>query len=1014
MTVKRRVVIAAILLLFTSSDGKALKSGGDAPRSLCFTGMKEKVVTLTEAHLNSSGPTSVQVHAGQSLNITMQRLPGQAVCNWSFGASQISEGYSLTIPWTSERDSGQYTLSCARNYSSNSSLTLILLVGSPLRSPSRPQLNLVNGGEGYVPVFRCSSEGNPQPIIKWYNNLDRTGVVSYGDGMLNSDGPGRVKSSRSSKHYVGTTVMCCAENSVGVECSHLYDYDLDTGVQGAEEAPEIFVSPGQTLLLRCKTKQQHPKPEWQNVTQTQVTTAVNYLGKRMSYLSIQPLTARHSGVYTCRSGKDIKSTRIQVLEKGFISVDHLSESVTISAHKKAEFCLRLAVFSHPPLRCCYWLGPNNSLTRCPEPTRSWKNRSLELCNPVGGMYKLHLENEEQNLTKNISLCVTDRPTLNLIEFGGHITCMTDTPLPFSLTWWSCTQSSPSNCSDWKELSSNPPEVNDSDMFCHKKVRSSRHMDVDGDVLVKCCIKNSAYSECSGPLHRGASLAVFRPPDHSLSGSSSGLLLALVLVSMAFVFVCVRKKKPQYQSQLQMIQMTGPNDNDYIYINFKDFSYDQKWEFPRENLELGRELGSGAFGMVVQATAYGISKPGFSQQVAVKMLKEKHETVEKEALMSELKMLTHIGQHANIVNLLGACTNSGPTYLIFQYCSKGDLLNYLKNNRGLYQKSLTEAAARYRFNCLYRRLPRRSNSELLEPVDHEYVPMSPSTSMGPESIGLLSLNSSCVDAFDSQSQGMSEDQKEQNEEEESEHLALTYNDLLSFSYQVANGMEFLSSMQCIHRDLAARNVLVTQGGLVKIGDFGLARDIDNDSNYVVKGNVRLPVKWMAPESIFQGIYTMQSDVWAYGILLWEIFSLGVTPYPGIKVDKDFYMKIERGYKMEQPYYASEPLYKMMCECWAMRPGDRPAFPNLVAFMDKELTYMEEKLYCNILDKSSNNSLYQNAPMDSDLSALAELKCLQKQNQYSETRSTREASGTTEPSDTAAMETDGDERPLKPCQ
>ncbi|XP_023274014.1 receptor-type tyrosine-protein kinase FLT3-like [Seriola lalandi dorsalis] len=112
------------------------------------------------------------------------------------------------------------------------------------------------------------------------------------------------------------------------------------------------------------------------------------------------------------------------------------------------------------------------------------------------------------------------------------------------------------------------------------------------------------------------------------------------------------------------------------------------------------------------------------------------------------------------------------------------------------------------------------------------------------------------------------------------------------------------LQCIHRDLAARNVLVTKGRLVKIGDFGLARDIDNDCNYVVRGNVRLPVKWMAPESIFQGMYTMKSDVWAYGILLWEIFSLGVTPYPGMKVDHTFYSMIERGFKMECPYYANE--------------------------------------------------------------------------------------------------------------
>ncbi|MBN3309822.1 FLT3 kinase, partial [Amia calva] len=405
------------------------------------------------------------------------------------------------------------------------------------------------------------------------------------------------------------------------------------------------------------------------------------------------------------------------------------------------------------------------------------------------------------------------------------------------------------------------------------------------------------------------------------------------------------KKPKYESQLQMLQPMGFPDNDYIYIDFRNFEYDQKWEFPRENLELGKELGAGAFGKVVQATAYGISSPGKCTQVAVKMLKEKHQATEKEALMSELKMMTHIGSHDNIVNLLGACTSSGPIYLIFQYCCNGDLLNYLRNNRENFHKSLTDVFTKNRYSCLYHNFQHEKGNRVLSlalrqesgthvVMEAERYPLERQD----EADRLLSCSDSvggpCEVTYDHPKKCIEE-----------ELQVLTFDDLLSFSCQVAKGMEFLTSKNCIHRDLAARNMLVTQGKLVKIGDFGLARDIVNDSNYVIKGNVRSPaLKWMAPESLFEGVYTVQSEVWSYGILLWEIFSLGVNPYPGKPVDRNFYIQIQNGFKMDQPYYATSAVYQVMKSCWTLEPMKRPAFSKIVLFMEGQLTKAEEEVSC----------------------------------------------------------------------
>uniref|UniRef100_A0A9J7XEM0 receptor protein-tyrosine kinase n=1 Tax=Cyprinus carpio carpio TaxID=630221 RepID=A0A9J7XEM0_CYPCA len=360
----------------------------------------------------------------------------------------------------------------------------------------------------------------------------------------------------------------------------------------------------------------------------------------------------------------------------------------------------------------------------------------------------------------------------------------------------------------------------------------------------------------------------------LSGvMSTSVLLSLFLVVLLYKFM----QKPKYEIHWKVIESF--DGNNYTYIDPTQLPYDPKWEFPRERLRFGKILGSGAFGKVVAATAYGLCSADTVTTVAVKMLKPSAHSTEKEALMSELKVLSYIGNHINIVNLLGACTVGGPTLMITEYCCYGDLLNFLRRKRDAFFSSKTG-------DGYYK--------NLLKSTDNGYMPM----------------------------------RSYQKRSNQTDDLSLDTEDLLSFSYQVAKGMDFLTSKNCIHRDLAARNVLLTQGRVAKICDFGLARDITRDSSYVLRGNACLPVKWMSPESLFACVYTFESDVWSYGILLWEIFSLGNTPYPGIPVGSTYYKMIQDGYRMSEPEFAPIEVYEVMRWCWSADPLKRPTFKKLV--------------------------------------------------------------------------------------
>ncbi|XP_072251611.1 vascular endothelial growth factor receptor kdr-like isoform X2 [Leuresthes tenuis] len=381
--------------------------------------------------------------------------------------------------------------------------------------------------------------------------------------------------------------------------------------------------------------------------------------------------------------------------------------------------------------------------------------------------------------------------------------------------------------------------------------------------------------------------------------------ATFLWLMVILFIRKLRKQPDHYKMGPSIII---DPDEYPLEEQNDLlQYDSsKWEFPRDRLQLGKTLGHGAFGKVVEASAFGIDKLSTCKTVAVKMLKGGATSNERKALMSELKILIHIGHHLNVVNLLGACTKpGGPLMMIVEFCKYGNLSNYLRSKRDdfLVYKSQDGKVVSAGSGCELSELMKRR----LESV---------ASTGSSASSGFIEDKSYC------------DSEEEEDESEDLYKRVLTLEDLICYSFQVAKGMEFLASRKCIHRDLAARNILLSENNVVKICDFGLARDIYKDPDYVRKGDARLPLKWMAPEAIFDKIYTTQSDVWSFGVLMWEIFSLGASPYPGVQIDEEFCCRLKEGTRMRAPDYAPSEIYQTMLGCWQGEPQQRPTFTELV--------------------------------------------------------------------------------------
>ncbi|XP_049280873.1 platelet-derived growth factor receptor alpha isoform X1 [Anopheles funestus] len=350
------------------------------------------------------------------------------------------------------------------------------------------------------------------------------------------------------------------------------------------------------------------------------------------------------------------------------------------------------------------------------------------------------------------------------------------------------------------------------------------------------------------------------------------------------------------------------------------------EVPHSCLRIGREIGKGAFGRVFMASA--VKLPGLNgpKIVAIKQLKKCSSSDEFDEFLDEITMMKKVGKHPNIVALLGCCTIKEPLTMIMEYVGCGDLLEYLRKIRAKHLAKVHQLE-------VSSQLENASAVQSTTPVSNIFGPMV-------KYLDLLHTSSSTSDAsyitqtdtatrpsvtettYTMLSGTMGDEDNSSTLGSCSLEYVLDHKELHNFAKQIAFGMEHLEELQITHRDLAARNILIDERKTLKISDFGLSRT----GIYVNTRNKKVPLRWLSIEAMRDNLYSNKSDVWAFGIVLWEIGTLGGYPYPSVS-NHELFAYLQEGKRLERPENCTAEVYDLMLQCWREDPNERPSFKQI---------------------------------------------------------------------------------------